>query len=158
MLKTTSIGSRDAGLRSGSGVCRAACCSCWIVGVGRCASARSRSRRSISLHLAGDLPVGRVELAGAAILAQRLLELAARLEHARLVEVLDRRAEHRALERDLIVRAVGIFLQRLAVVLDRGVPVAGARRALAAAERRGRRRSPRRSTTTAATSGHAEHE
>ncbi len=84
--------------------------SCWIVGCGRDASARSRMRRSISSTLPAICRLRRVELAGAAVLAQRVLELAARLEHARLIEVQDRRVDHRALERDLVVGAVGILL------------------------------------------------
>ena len=81
------------------------------------------------------LPVRRIELAGAAVLAQRLFELAARLGELRLVQMLVRRVDHRALERNLVVGPVGRLLDRLAVVLDGGVPVAGARRVLAAPER-----------------------
>ena len=87
------------------------------------------------MTFAGKLTVRRIEVAGAPVLAQRLLELAARLGQLRLIQVLVRRVDHRALERDLVVGPVGRLLHRLAVVLDGGVPVAGARRVLRASER-----------------------
>jgi hypothetical protein len=83
------------------------------------------------IDLAGDLPIGRVVLAGAAVFAQRVFELAARLEQPRLVEVQRGCSQHRPLERNLVVDAIGIFLDRPSVVFDRGVPVAGARRVFA---------------------------
>ena len=86
-------------------------------------------------HLRGQLAVRRIEIARAPVLAQRLLELAARFGQLRLIQVLVRGVDHRALERNLVVAAVGSLLHGLAVILDRGVPVASARGVLAAAER-----------------------
>jgi hypothetical protein len=85
-------------------------------------------------HLAGDLPVRRVHLAGAPVFTQRVLELPACLEDPRLIEMRDRGADHRALERNPERRVIGIFLDCTLVVVDGHVPVAHARRAVAAAE------------------------
>jgi hypothetical protein len=49
------------------------------------------------------------------------------------------RRERRALEGDLVFGAVRIVLHRLAVVLDRRVPIAGTRGALASHKRPARR-------------------
>src|SRR5205823_12494964 len=64
------------------------------------------------LDLRGQLPVRRIEVARAAVLAQRLFQLAARLGQLRLVQMLVRRVDHRALERNLVVAPVGRFLHR----------------------------------------------
>ena len=61
--------------------------------------------------------------------------LPAGFEQARLVEMRDRRVGHRALERDLIINASRILLDRATILVDRGIPVARARSALAAAVR-----------------------
>src|SRR5439155_22117698 len=89
-------------------------------------------------NLDRHLTVRRIELRGAPILAERFVELAARLEHARLIEMLMRRVDHRALECDLVLGAVRLLLYRVPVMLDRCIPVTRARRIVAAAVRTAR--------------------
>src|SRR5204863_3526927 len=80
-------------------------------GVGQLRGRRLPPRRfcivaKAALHfddLVADEAVARVELAGAAVLTKRVFELSTRLEQPRLIEVGDRRVDHRALERDLVV-------------------------------------------------------
>ena len=47
----------------------------------------------------------------------------------RLIEVQQRGRDHRAFQRNLELGAIRLLLDRAAVVLDRGIPVSGARRA-----------------------------
>ncbi len=91
-----------------------------------------------TLHLerpARDLAVARIELAGATVFPERLLELTSRFEQPRLIQVLHRRRDHGALECDTVVGAVRILLKGAAEVLDRGIPIAGTGRTLALAIR-----------------------
>ena len=105
------------------------------VALGATASAWSRIVPLELGDLGGDLPVRRIELAGAAILAQRLVQIAAGLGDAGGVEVNLRGADHRALECDPVLGVLRIGLDRAAVVLDRRLPVAGAGGVISSAER-----------------------
>ena len=92
--------------------------------------------RSIELgHLGGRLPIAGIVLARLTVLAERRLELILLLEVARLVEMRSGRGDHRALQRDLVVRVVGRRLHRLAIRGDGFVEVARLRGGLGLAER-----------------------
>ena len=96
-------GSTSLSLMSGGGpACRACSRSCAMLLDGRASYLLADAPLDL-LDLRRKLPVRRVEVAGAAVLAQRLFEFAARLGQLRLVQVLVRGVDHRALERNLVV-------------------------------------------------------
>ncbi len=92
-------------------------------GFGRDASMRSRIVCLELRDLGRDQPVLAIQLQRAAILRQRPVELILLLEFARLLDVHARRFFLRALQVDLVFRVVGVRLNRLREIRDRGVPV-----------------------------------
>ena len=135
-----SSGSRDAGFKTGSGDIRRALSRISAIGErGRLASIasriRDRARRLLaaSWRLAGSYSLARLNS------RKRRVELALGLELLARRGMEQRRLEHRALERDAVLGPVRIFLHRLPVVRDGGVPVAALRRleALSIGDRRG---------------------
>ena len=128
----TRSGSRDAGLSTGSGDAARACArSASMAGRGRDASMRSRIVCSSSVTLAPHGAVARVVLRGQPVLAERGLELVPLLELLRALEMGPRRGHHRALQRDRVVRIVGIGLDGPAVRGDGFVEIARAHGVLA---------------------------
>ena len=79
-----------------------------------------------------QLAVRRLEFLRLAVRAQRLFQLAGRLELPAALREHRGRREHRPLERNLVVGPIGIVVERLPVEADRGFPVTGAARLLAA--------------------------
>ena len=106
-----------------------------MAGRGRDASMRSRIVCSSAATLAQHGAVARVVLRGQPVLAERRLELVLLLELLRALEMRARRRQHRALQRDLVVRVVGIGLHGPPVRGDGFVEIARAHRALALLER-----------------------
>ena len=115
-------------LRSGGGAdaARARSRSCWICGFGRAASTRSRIvlSRSATFTLIRRL-----------VFAERRLELVLPFVLRRAGEVGARRGEHRALQRNLVLRVLGRLLNGLAVRHDGSVEVAVLGRHLTLLER-----------------------
>ena len=109
----TRSGSRFAGFSSGVPCVRACSRSASIGGLGRRlldpVADRPFELRGARL---GE-PVRRVQLQRLAVLEQRPVELILRLELARAADVLARGALHRPLERDLVLRVVGVLLHGL---------------------------------------------
>ncbi len=135
LTKLTSSGSGLVGLSTGS-VLRCAC-RAHLLQLG---TPRRRlepiAQGALDVGGAGrELPVRGLEFLRLAVVAQRLFQLSRRLELlAALVEHV-RGRHHRALEGNLVVRPIGVVLQRLAVEPDRGFPVAGLGRGLAPRKR-----------------------
>ena len=136
LLKRISSGSRRAGFRSG----------------GSADAARARSRiaddrrlrprrldaiadRLVEAPTLATAAVARIVFGGELVFAERRFELILLFELPRPIEVRTRRGEHRALERDLVVRVVRIGLHGAAIGGDRFVEIARARRGLALAKR-----------------------
>ena len=90
-------------------------------------------------HLRGGLAVGRVVFGRPPPFQDRGVELTGGFEPARRGDVLARGRQHRPLEGDAVVGALGRLLHRLAQMGDRRIPVARAPPLLAAPERAARR-------------------
>ena len=110
---------------------------------------RPRSLDLFAEHLlqVGDLDagltIGRIQIIRTPVLAERTREIALLFQRRGHSGMVARGAQHRPLERNPIVGAIDVCLHRLPVVLDRGIPVAGARRQPAVAERLSRRATGR---------------
>ena len=152
LTKLTISGSGFDGLRIGSTSARRACCAQPLDVRPRRRGFDAIAQRPLDLRgLGAQLPVRRLEFLRLAIGAQRLFELAGVFELPAALGVHRRRGDHRAFERDLVVGAIGIVLERLPVEADRRFPVAGLAGRLAARERAARgaasrhhgRRAPR---------------
>ncbi|HAK55454.1 MAG TPA: hypothetical protein DCP38_08230 [Acidobacteria bacterium] len=92
-------------------------------------------------HLGRGLLIARIEFAGLAILERRRRQFVARLELTGPNQMRPRGVEHRPFERDLVVDAFWIVLDRLREVRHRGVPVAVERSHFPLLERPTRRAS-----------------
>ncbi len=113
LRKLRRSGSREAGFSSGSAADGARALAQLLDRRPRALGLDPRANRLIERdHLRAGLTVRRIVLGGQLVLAARGLELPLLLERLRLVEVRARRRQLRALERDLVVRVVGVSLRR----------------------------------------------